>query len=527
MRKYLIWGGPLLVVLLVWLGWSQFFGGNKAEAKFQLAKLEKRDLVKSVSATGTLSAVITVEVGSQVSGQIAELLADFNSPVKKDQIIAKIDQASYRALVQESQADLSLAQAQLLTKKATVEKTRAELASARSKVTAAQAQTTEARATMDNAKREVDRRKSLVAKDFISKADYDTAVTTYDRAKAAMAQFAAQVQAAQAAVASAQAGLAIAEAQVREAEAQVELKQATLDKRSVDLEHTIIRSPVEGVVIDRSVDTGQTVAASLQAPILFKIAQDLKKMQVSTSVDEADIGSLREGQTADFTVDAYGSRKFVGSVTQIRKAGQSVQNVVTYTVIISADNPDLALMPGMTANVDIVVARKMGVLSAPNAALRFRPQAGEGSGGGAAGAPGGGPGGANLRERLTRLADALKMTPDQRARLEAGAQQLREKIFGRQQNGAVPFRTGELADQMRQQLHNLIVSLLTPEQRDRYEILARGRELSQEKPGELWRLGPDGRPEALKVRVGVTDGSFSEVRGQGLEPGQEVIVGLQ
>jgi len=263
-----------------------------------------------------MNAVVTVLVGTQVSGTIKTLYVDFNSPVKKGQLLAQIDPATFNAQVEQARANLL----------------------------AAQANVNKAEATLADAKRNFERNKTLFASDFIARSDLDTAQTNFETAAAQVA--AARAQAAQAG--------------------------AALDFAETNLRYTRIVSPVNGTVISRNVDVGQTVAASFQTPTLFTIAQDLKRMQIDTNVDEADIGRIREGQPVTFTVDAYPDMTFKGRVAVVRNAPVTVQNVVTYIVVVNVDNSDLKLKPGMTANVSIRYAEKKDVLRIPNAALRFR-----------------------------------------------------------------------------------------------------------------------------------------------------------
>jgi len=312
-------------------GGYRYLGNDADSPRYKFAKIESGALTAQVSASGTLNPVVSVQVGSQVSGQIKEILVDFNSPVKAGQLIARIDPETFQLRVRQAEADLDAARAALAVQRAEVARSAASLA---------------------DALRDYERKKLLLEKSFISAAERDKAQTAY-----AIAQAAAQVSA----------------AQVRNSEAVVKQRESQLAQSKVDLERTAIRSPVDGIVVKRSVDTGQTVAASLQAPELFVIAKNLTDMQVETSIDEADVGRIQLGQKASFTVDAFPGRAFEGAVVQVRKAAQVVSNVVTYTVIISAANPELALLPGMTANARIVVARKDKVLKAPNTALRFRP----------------------------------------------------------------------------------------------------------------------------------------------------------
>jgi HlyD family secretion protein len=299
------------------------FSDNKNETNFRTEKVIKGDIVSSITASGTVNAVTTVLVGTQVSGTIKNIYVDFNSVVKKGQLIAQIDPAIFDAQVEQAKANL-------LSAKANAEK---------------------AAVTLADAQRTLNRQKELFAKNLISQSDVDAAETASDTALA-------QVSAAKAAMSQSEAALTIAR---------------------TNLKYTKIISPVNGTVVSRNVDVGQTVAASFQTPTLFNIAQDLTKMQVDSSVVEADIGNIQVGQPVEFTVDAYPDNPFKGSVSEIRNAPITVQNVVTYDVVVKVDNPELKLKPGMTANVSVIVSVKNDVLRIPNAALRFRPPEQEGA----------------------------------------------------------------------------------------------------------------------------------------------------
>jgi HlyD family secretion protein len=330
-RRPLLIGLAAVVALGGAVGAWKWLGSSNGAPAWKFAKVERGPLTAAVAATGTLNPVVSVQVGSQVSGQIKEILVDFNSAVKEGQLIARIDPENFQHRVRQAEADLD---------------------AARSAVNVQRAQQLQAKVNLMEAERDYERKKVLVEKNFISPAERDKAQTTLDAARA-------QAQ--------------VAEAQAKNSEALVRQRAAQLAQARVDLDRTMIRSPVDGIVVKRSVDTGQTVAASLQAPELFVIAKNLTDMQVETSIDEADVGRLRLGQKATFTVDAFPGRSFEGEVMQVRKAAQVVSNVVTYTVIVSAANPQLNLLPGMTANVRIVTAQKESVLKIANAALRFKP----------------------------------------------------------------------------------------------------------------------------------------------------------
>jgi HlyD family secretion protein len=538
-----------LVVVALLLGagvWGYLYAQNRnSSPKYRLAPVERGPLTAAVSATGNLNAVITVQVGSQVSGQIKELLVDFNSVVKKGQVIARIDPQIFEAQVNQAKADVETAKAAVLNQTATVEKARADVENARAALAQGKAQTAKADAAQADSKRIFDRNTELFKRQLIAQADRDTAQANYEQAVAQSESARASERALAAAIDSSLAQLRVQEAALKSARAQVDQKTAALAQAQTNLNYTTIRAPVDGVVVSRAVDTGQTVAASLQAPTLFTIAQDLTKMQVETSVDEADIGRIKLEDRATFTVDAFPGEPFVGVVTQIRKAAQVVQNVVTYTVVISVDNPGGRLLPGMTANVKLVYAEKPSVLKVPNAALRFRPAGADagpsgptrGQGGapttGQPGAPapradtGGGRSPGEMRERLVKglgLSDEQqkKLDPilaDTRAQMSA----VRDLPDGERQPRAAKIREASRAK---------IREILTPEQRAKYEAMANeGRSGSAlafggGNPGRAWILDADGKPKAVSLTLGLSDGTATELLRGDLKEGQEVITGL-
>jgi HlyD family secretion protein len=367
------------LALLGTAGWGsrEYFWGQQNGATYRLTAVERGEISAYVSATGTLNPVIMVQVGTQVSGTIEKLFADYNSSVQDGQIIAQLDQASFRAKVaqadaslENARADIKNAQANVLNVKASIENARAEVANQRANVERVHVE-------LADTKRHLDRHRALFERQLISRSELDTAQSAYDTAGAQRNAARAQVDAAEAKLRSAQAQWRSAEAQVDKAKAQLSEAQASLEQARVDLDRTIIRSPITGTVISRNVDIGQTVAASLQAPTLFTIAQDLTKMQVDTHVSEADIGNVAVGQTATFTVDAFPHQTFRGTVREIRQAPLIVQNVVNYNTVIAVDNPGLTLRPGMTATVSILVAQRQQALKIPKAALRFQPRLSE------------------------------------------------------------------------------------------------------------------------------------------------------
>jgi HlyD family secretion protein len=352
-------------------GWTILRGHSGMQYRTLVA--DRGNVAYTISATGSPNAVVTVQVGSQVSGNILELDADFNSRVKKGQLVARIDPQAFQARVTQANASLEVANSAVVNGGAVVQRAQADLASAKAGVADAAASVLKAKVSVQDAKNKLDRAVQLFQGGILAAQDKDTAQAAYDTSVAMQQAAEAQRQAADQKVLSAVADVEVARTQLATAQAQVKQAKAALEQAQLDLSHTYITAPVDGVVVARHVDAGQTVAASLQAPTLFEIAQDLTKMQVDTNVSEADVGRLRVGQSATFTVDAYPGEAFHGQVTQIRQAPINVQNVVTYDVVIGVSNPDLKLFPGMTATVKILVERHNNVLRVPNSALRFRP----------------------------------------------------------------------------------------------------------------------------------------------------------
>jgi len=316
MRKA-IWILSVLAVAIAIGGYVFFSGERKTPIRYKSVPIQRGAIVSAITATGSINPMTTVQVGSQVSGMIESLHADFNSSVTKGQVVARIDPFPYRAKRDQASANLSNAKAVLI----------------------------KAKVDLSQRKRELDRVQSLLKQEFVSQAEVDTALTAHEGAIAT---------------------LAVSEAAVKQA-------AAALEAAELDLTYTVIRSPVDGNVISRMVEVGQRLSASFSIPMLFLIAEDLTQMQVDAAVSESDIGGMSIGKEATFTVDAYPGVQFQGRVRQVRNAPVSVQNVVTYDVVIGVENKDLRLKPGMTANVAIIVAQKDDVLKVPNAALRFTP----------------------------------------------------------------------------------------------------------------------------------------------------------
>ncbi len=372
-RKYVVVG----VVLLALVAAGYYYlgtGSSEDEEEYLTVDVTRGSVRRTVSSTGTLQAVITVQVGSQVSGRVQELYADFNSVVKKGQTLAIIDPANFEAQLERAKASLATAQAAVKSSDANLLNRQAELISSKANVEAAQV-------TVEEARRQLTRSRELSKDRVISEQELENAQATRDQAKARLSQAKAQVSQVEASIRSALAQRDQSAANVKQASA--ELKMAR-----VNLRYTVITSPIDGVVIERNVDIGQTVAASFQAPILFLIANDLSKMQVIAQIDEADIGAISELAEVDFAVDAFPRQSFKGKISEIRLSsklpntssttaaagtGGGATNVVVYNVMIDVDNPQLKLRPAMTANVTFTVAREEDTLKIANAALRFRP----------------------------------------------------------------------------------------------------------------------------------------------------------
>lgn len=446
-RRWMAAGLAVLLALGA-AGWWLLRDGAGA-VQYRTAKIERGSLQSTVAASGTVTPVTQVQVGTQVSGQIKELLVDFNTEVKSGQLLARIDPEAFEYKLRQVQADLDSARAQVMN--------------AQAGAAASQAAVSRAAVDLAEAQRALQRNQELVAQGFISPAQLETSR--------------ALVASQQAAMKSAQAQAAVSQAQIAGAQAAVRQREALVAQAKVDIERTEIRSPVSGVVIKRSVELGQTVAASLQAPELFVIAQNLQDMQVQVAIDEADISRVKVDQKASFTVDAFAGRSFDGRVTQVRKASTNTQNVITYTVVVSFANAESRLLPGMTANVKLVTDTRDNVLKVPNAALRVRIAGVEPAASAASGGWGPGDAANRPREGVVRSANAQEaprreFTSEQRARFQA----MRAEGGGRQAS------------------------------RGRIYLLV------------------NGRPQAHNVRTGITDGAMTEIVVPPNSPGAAVVV---
>src|SRR5215510_14703919 len=363
----------LLVLVLGGMAAGGYFlyEGQQQPPRYLTAAVERGAITTTVNATGVVNAVTTVQVGTQVSGVIQKLLVDYNSPVTEGEVIAQIDPAPLSTKVAQARANVASAMAAVQVAQATTVNAKATVETAQANAESARANVEKAKVALADARRIFERNKEMARKSLIAQNDLDTSQATYDSAVAQLKASEAQQEAAAGQLKSALAQQSLAAAQEIAAAAQVEQSKAALQAAELDLEHTTIRAPVNGIVVSRSVDVGQTVAASLQAPTLFLIAQDLTQMQVDTNVSEADIGRVQVGQTATFTVDAYQNTTFTGKVMQVRHAPITVQSVVTYDAVVQVANPDLKLKPGMTANISFVIAERKDTVKVPTAALRF------------------------------------------------------------------------------------------------------------------------------------------------------------
>ncbi len=443
---------------------------------------------RTVSTSGPVRAMVTVQVGSQLSGQIQEVTADYNTEVKEGDILAKLDAKTFTAKVAQARADLASAKAQLANNRAAQVK---------------------AEAVLKHAELAIERQKTLAERGIAAHAALESATRDAEVARAE---------------------IVIAKAQIEGAEAVIIQRQAQLDQAQIDLDRAIIRSPINGTVISRTVDVGQTVAASLQAPELFQIAQDLRRIRIEAQVNEADVGVIQEGNPVTFTVDAYPERRFDGRVTQVRLAATELNSVVTYTVIVEASNEDRRLFPGMTANVQIVTAEKDNVLRVANDALRFRPRDRATSGTEAI-AAGSRQGGQRGERMIAQLKTELKLTDEQAAIVsdELTKMMTRARSNAAEKSTALPGfgppRRAQSGDGQRspfmQRIEQVVVSVLTPDQMPLFDSWKRERESTRN--ATVWVLASNGQIEDRFVRLGVADDQFTEVLSGKLGPGDRLV----
>ncbi|ALN92848.1 efflux RND transporter periplasmic adaptor subunit [Lysobacter gummosus] len=494
----------VVVLAAAGIGWHYYSKRNAEEAAgaYRTAKVERGDIRVAISATGALSAISTVDVGSQISGQVTEVLADFNDRVTKGQVIARIDPSTYEAQIAQGTAQVNNARASLAT----------------------------AQATLHNAELDFQRKSELAKNQLVARSDADLARAARDQARAQLAG----------------------------AQAQINQQIASTQTSRLNLQRTVIRAPVDGVVLTRTVEPGQTVAASLQSPVLFQIAEDLSKMEIVLAIDEADIGQVKPGQSVNFSVDSFPDRKFRGAVQQVRLSATNTSNVITYPVVVSVDNADGVLLPGMTANAEIEVSHRDNVLRVGNAALRYKPSDDDAA---AVGAPGGG-GAARggLGNDLPAVADKLKLDASQRALFDAALEQMKQRMAsrtaapastaggpagggpptiimgggrgpggggggnnrsGNRAGGAVSGAARQRMQERFKQQFGAFRATLNDDQRKLWdnEIAA----LVSARRAPLYKL-VKGEPQAVVVRVGVSDGSWTEVSGN-VKEGDDIIVG--
>lgn len=361
----------LLVMSAVGLGYT--YNQNSSAPTFMTAPVKRGVIAKYVKATGTVEPVVTVEVSSQLSGRVADVLVNFNDAVTQGQVIARLDPEAYDARVGEAKAALKVAEADALLQQKTIERAEASLRSAETALRVEQAQMNVEHTRQDERERDYQRLLKLAQSASIADQELTHVRASRDAGAASLGVLEHQIDLKAEAVDIARTEIAMAQAHLANADAVVEQKQAALNQAEVDREHTEIHAPIDGIVIQRDVNAGQTIAVTFEAKTLFKIAHDLREMQVCGRIDEADVGKLKVDQHATFTVDAYPDKTFDGKVLQIRKSSETTQNVVTYTAVISAPNPDLLLLPGMTATLQVAVSETAAALKIPAQALRFKP----------------------------------------------------------------------------------------------------------------------------------------------------------
>lgn len=422
MNKKVIIGIVVLVVAAgIVFGFTILKRNNSDGLQYEKAAIDRGNVTALVDTTGTLNPVTIVDVGSQISGKILKIYVDFNSQVNEGQLIAEIDQSPFLIKVQQNEANY-------LSSVAAVEKSKVSL---------------------QNSEKKYERAKILFEKELLSYEEFESSEVQYYSAKA----------------------------DLQSSDARLEQAKAQLDATKVDLEYTIIKSPIDGVVINRNVNEGQTVAASFQAPVLFQIANDLTKMQVECSVDEADIGKVKEGQNVQFTVDAFPDDNFKGVVRQVRYSPEVLQNVVTYTTIVDVENPEMKLRPGMTATVSIVVGEAQNALRVPNSALRFQPPT----------------------EVMMALFEEMK----------------RERQAAR---GNGDQAEGQPAKQRPQQTAQ-------PNFQSSFQMGAGGMRGRMRDMGRVWTEDETGKLKMVFVKTGVTDNVYTEITGGDIQEGMEVITG--
>ncbi len=492
-RRNLVRTGTVLACIVLALAavWAWHRHAAAADAGgYRTATVDRGDIRVAISATGTLSAISTVDVGSQISGQVTAVSVDFNDHVSKGEVLARIDPSTYQAQIAQGSAAVGSA--------------RANLASAQ--------------ATLRNAQADYARKSELAQQQLVARSDADLARAARDQAQA----------------------------QVSAAQAQITQQQASTQTSQLNLQRTVIRSPVDGVVVTRTVEPGQTVAASLQAPVLFQIAEDLSKMQIILAVDEADIGQVKAGQVVSFGVDAFPDRQYKGSVQQVRLSATNTNNVITYPVVVAVDNSDRSLLPGMTANAEIEVSRRDNVLRVPNSALRFKPADDAAD----AQAPQQDARGGGMGDALPKLAQSLQLNASQQAAFDAALSAMKQRaasrratppaaapgagasLFGgrggqqRRGGGGDSANQGAMRQRMLERMTQQFAAFratLSPPQQQQWDSAIAG--LASARRAPLYLLVA-GKPKQVMVRIGASDGSNTEVSGD-IHAGDLVIVGAE
>ncbi len=474
--------------------WMWGMPGAQTDAfSYETGAATRGSILKTVSTSGPVRALVTVSVGSQLSGNIRELKVDYNTEVKAGDVLAVLDDKTYVSRVEQSKADLAMAKANLGNQQAAMDK---------------------AEAVLKLAERGMERQQTLAKRGVASSASLDTATRDVEVAKAE---------------------LAVMKAQIESARAQIAQREAGLRQAQIDLDRTQIRSPINGTVISRTIDIGQTVAASLQAPELFKIAQDLRRIRIEAQVNEADVGAVTEGNDVAFTVDAYPDRQFRGRVTQVRLAATELNNVVTYTVIIEADNDDRKLFPGMTANAVVESARKDNVLRIVSDALRFKPREGMVDQEAQASQ--------RRQQMVERVGRQLSLSDQQVAQVSAELDKVLSEMRAQRSDtprppsgfGSAPQRTsgggGEAArGRIGARMEQIVAGVITDAQRPAFEAWKAQREsrgssrASAGRSATVWVLGADNDLSSRTIRIGVADDQYTEVLGSALKEGEKVVV---
>ncbi|MFS8063928.1 MAG: efflux RND transporter periplasmic adaptor subunit [Luteimonas sp.] len=492
-------GVPLAVAVVIALLAAWYWkshGAAAADSGYRTAPVERGDIRVVISATGTLSAISTVDVGSQISGLVTEVLADFNDHVGEGQVLARIDPSTYEAQINQGSAAVASARANLVS----------------------------TQATLRNAETDYTRKAALAQQQLVARSDADLARTARDQARA----------------------------QVNAAQAQITQQTASTQTSRLNLQRTVIRSPVDGVVLTRTVEPGQTVAANLQAPVLFQIAENLSQMQIVLAIDEADIGQVKAGQAVTFNVDAFPDRQYQGVVQQVRLSATNTSNVITYPVVVSVDNHDQSLLPGMTANADIEVSHRDNVLRVPNAALRYKPDAEADADAANSNAPAGAARSGGMADALAGTAQAMQLDTTQQAAFDTAVQALRASTAARRAPAAGPRgasagslfggrgggprgggnntggsnggNQGAMRQRMLERLRQQFAAFratLDPAKQQRWDEALAAMATARRAP--LYKL-VDGKPQQVQVQVGASDGSNTEVSGD-IREGDQVIVG--